>query len=338
MAEVKDDPSEVLSILNSLGFVGVTASQLKSFMKDLKLYRKIKEREREAWKEEIKRKILTKQKQSLVEFIEEQEKSTKYSHSEKTILPETPRKTDAMVKVKVKYSPRDTQNAEKENFRQSRSNTQRSDVPKERECDFWMKNLFQNDHKQICASSKTASSRDYTNRSKSESKESSTDGLKKSRMESSKEYSESVSCLKSREKIEKIERKTPRICEKFRAQKRPASASESNPKILHLKTKSTLSDPGESISCSVTRTSVSSQPKSFIRPWRLQPDAQKPWKKSDPVTLYQKYQEEWKQFPLPGEDKHLDVRWAIRERMMGCDPHPRPADYKSSHLLALKKR
>ena len=33
MAEVKDDPKEVLSILNSLGFVGITAPQLKSFMK-----------------------------------------------------------------------------------------------------------------------------------------------------------------------------------------------------------------------------------------------------------------------------------------------------------------
>lgn len=35
MSEVKDDPSEVLSILNSLGFVGVTAVQLKSFMKGM---------------------------------------------------------------------------------------------------------------------------------------------------------------------------------------------------------------------------------------------------------------------------------------------------------------
>lgn len=338
MSEVKDDPSEVLSILNSLGFVGVTAVQLKSFMKDLKLYRKIKEREREAWKEEIKRRILTKQKQALVEFIEEQEKPTNI-HSEKRNFPETPRKIESMVKVKIKYSPREAENTGKENYKQTRSN----DAPKERECDFWMKNLFQNDLKQT--SSKIASSRDHTHRSKSESKESSTDGLRKL---SSKENSESVSCSKSKGKIvsELTTRKatttttttTPRLGEKSRAQKRPASASELNPNILQLRTKNTVSDPGESITCSVTRTSSSSQPKSFIRPWRLQPDVQKPWKKSDPVSLYQKYQEDWKQFPLPGEDKHLDVRWAIRERMMGCDPNPRPIDYKSSRLSTLKKR
>lgn len=33
MAEVKDDPRDVLAILNSLGFVGITAPQLKAFMK-----------------------------------------------------------------------------------------------------------------------------------------------------------------------------------------------------------------------------------------------------------------------------------------------------------------
>lgn len=33
MSEVKDDPREVLVLLNSLGFVGITAVQLKAFMK-----------------------------------------------------------------------------------------------------------------------------------------------------------------------------------------------------------------------------------------------------------------------------------------------------------------
>ena len=62
---------------------------------------------------------------------------------------------------------------------------------------------------------------------------------------------------------------------------------------------------------------------SVIRPWRLQPVIQKSWKKSDPVALYQKYQEEWKHCPLPGEDQHSNIRWAIREKMLGSDPHPR---------------
>lgn len=33
MSEIKDDPREVLVLLNSLGFVGITAGQLKAFMK-----------------------------------------------------------------------------------------------------------------------------------------------------------------------------------------------------------------------------------------------------------------------------------------------------------------
>lgn len=33
MSEIKDDPREVLGLLNSLGFVGITAIQLKAFMK-----------------------------------------------------------------------------------------------------------------------------------------------------------------------------------------------------------------------------------------------------------------------------------------------------------------
>lgn len=60
-----------------------------------------------------------------------------------------------------------------------------------------------------------------------------------------------------------------------------------------------------------------------IRPWRLQPEAQRNVnKKCDPVALYQKYQQEWKQVSFPGEAKHSKVRWAVREKMLGADPHP----------------
>lgn len=60
-----------------------------------------------------------------------------------------------------------------------------------------------------------------------------------------------------------------------------------------------------------------------IRPWRLQPQAQKVInKKCDPVALYQRYQQEWKQISFPGEAKHSKVRWAVREKMLGTDPHP----------------
>lgn len=40
------------------------------------------------------------------------------------------------------------------------------------------------------------------------------------------------------------------------------------------------------------------------------------------MTLYQKYQQEWKQISFPGEAKHSKVRWAVREKMLGVDPHP----------------
>lgn len=67
------------------------------------------------------------------------------------------------------------------------------------------------------------------------------------------------------------------------------------------------------------RTNNDLKPKvSFIRP-------RKPLKtcKSDPVALYQHYQEEWKKQKLPGEDKRYDLRWAIRERMLG-EPEVKP--------------
>lgn len=61
-----------------------------------------------------------------------------------------------------------------------------------------------------------------------------------------------------------------------------------------------------------------------IRPWRLQSEMHKNItnKKCDPVALYQKYQQEWKQISFPGEAKHSKVRWAVREKMLGTDPHP----------------
>lgn len=62
---------------------------------------------------------------------------------------------------------------------------------------------------------------------------------------------------------------------------------------------------------------------SVIRPWRLQSEAQKIInKKCDPVALYQKYQQGWKQISFPGEAKHSKIRWAVREKMLGTDPHP----------------
>lgn len=39
--------------------------------------------------------------------------------------------------------------------------------------------------------------------------------------------------------------------------------------------------------------------------------------RSDPVALYHQYQAEWKRRNIPGESSHSDLRWMIRERMLG---------------------
>lgn len=39
--------------------------------------------------------------------------------------------------------------------------------------------------------------------------------------------------------------------------------------------------------------------------------------KSDPVALYHQYQAEWKKIKFPGEDNRANLRWAIREKMLG---------------------
>ncbi|XP_046388793.1 uncharacterized protein LOC124157809 [Ischnura elegans] len=64
------------------------------------------------------------------------------------------------------------------------------------------------------------------------------------------------------------------------------------------------------------------KPKSFIKSWKLnQPPADI---KCDPVSLYHWYQEYWNKQKVPGEDPHKKLRWAVREKMLGDDPHPRP--------------
>uniref|UniRef100_A0A1B6DBD7 Centriolar and ciliogenesis-associated protein HYLS1 C-terminal domain-containing protein n=1 Tax=Clastoptera arizonana TaxID=38151 RepID=A0A1B6DBD7_9HEMI len=57
---------------------------------------------------------------------------------------------------------------------------------------------------------------------------------------------------------------------------------------------------------------------SFIKPRNL--TRQRPGltaKRSDPVLLFHHYRQLWKQQKLPGEEPHSDLRWAIRNKMMG---------------------
>jgi len=124
----------------------------------------------------------------------------------------------------------------------------------------------------------------------------------------------------------------------------PASAPVLSNHISRSESKSITSDPTGTVRAQSTlsaRSSVYSGHKSFIRPWRLQSEVQKNItnKKCDPVALYQKYQQEWKQISFPGEAKHSKVRWAVREKMLGTDPHPVPLSKKSmTHKPILKKK
>ncbi|XP_057668467.1 uncharacterized protein LOC130901262 [Diorhabda carinulata] len=52
-------------------------------------------------------------------------------------------------------------------------------------------------------------------------------------------------------------------------------------------------------------------------------------KKSDPVALYHQYQQEWKSVKFPGEDNHLDLRWAVREKLINGPPVEIPLKKRS---------
>ncbi|XP_049834678.1 uncharacterized protein LOC126278543 isoform X1 [Schistocerca gregaria] len=69
---------------------------------------------------------------------------------------------------------------------------------------------------------------------------------------------------------------------------------------------------------------------SFIKPWQLQRGSMP--SRSDPVSLYHKYQTYWRQQKVPGEDSRAELRWRVREKMIGQDPHPR----KNTWLFKVK--
>lgn len=62
---------------------------------------------------------------------------------------------------------------------------------------------------------------------------------------------------------------------------------------------------------------------SFIRSWKFQGKQSGPQKPaaSDPVKLYHYYQSLWAKRKCPGEDSRAELRWLIREKMLGQDPH-----------------
>ncbi|XP_011158268.1 uncharacterized protein LOC105194852 [Solenopsis invicta] len=328
MSEIKDDPREVLVLLNSLGFVGITAIQLKAFMKDLKIYRKVKEREKQQRKEEIKTKIISKQQALLKEAYKHKHASTADCSSNNSISSKSSNSLDdeSVVKVRIRCIPKEV-NVEKHEC--LRTTVMKSDE-KLSKTSYDKENVQEAEFDGICEQV-YSNTKSYPVR-----------GLKETN-ESKQNISK---CLVKSSHLPERCKQNLGIGEQMKsvtlAQEHPASAPVSSNRTRS-ELKSVASDPVGNVRAQSTlsaRSSINSGHKSFIRPWRLQSEAQKNInKKCDPVALYQKYQEEWKQISFPGEAKHSKVRWAVREKMLGTDPHPVPLSKKSTmHKPILKRK
>lgn len=68
----------------------------------------------------------------------------------------------------------------------------------------------------------------------------------------------------------------------------------------------------------VDAVAAPSKSKMWIRPKSASQATRKPLKRTDPVTLYHAYQKDWEKFKNNiCESSHSDLRWTIREKMMG---------------------
>ncbi|KAL2087052.1 hypothetical protein ACEWY4_018111 [Coilia grayii] len=72
-----------------------------------------------------------------------------------------------------------------------------------------------------------------------------------------------------------------------------------------------------------SESDIRPRPKSFIRPLMDHPHTRN-LKKTDPVTKYFQYKEEWDAFKAPGEKDRRALRWEIREQLAYQPPPPRP--------------
>ncbi|XP_077267083.1 uncharacterized protein LOC143900038 [Temnothorax americanus] len=327
MSEIKDDPREVLVLLNSLGFVGITAIQLKAFMKDLKIYRKVKERERQQRKEEIKTKIISKQQALLKEAYGH--RNTADCSSSNIIPSESSNSLDDESVVKVRIRCISKEDVQKQKCSKATAIKSDEKVSKTK--------YDEEDAIRVAESDRIQCERNYFNTK-------SCPVIRGSNSESKQNISK---CLVKNDRLTERWKQNLRIEEQMKpvtlVQEHSASAPVLSNHISRSESKSITSDPTRNMRAQSTlsaRSSVNFAHKSFIRPWRLQSEAQKNItnKKCDPVALYQKYQQEWKQISFPGEAKHSKVRWAVREKMLGTDPHPVPLSQRSMTYMPILKR
>jgi len=62
---------------------------------------------------------------------------------------------------------------------------------------------------------------------------------------------------------------------------------------------------------------------SFIRPSSLHPHTRQ-LKKTDPVSRYHQFKNEWQANKAPGEKSHKNLRWNVRGKMLQCDVFEKP--------------
>ncbi|XP_015181086.1 PREDICTED: uncharacterized protein LOC107068819 [Polistes dominula] len=336
MSNINDDPREVLATLNSLGFIGITAPQLKAFMKDLKIYKKIKEYEKEQHKEEIRKKILKKQQQMIHEILSEQSKELNDVTNNNSTSSNF--ENESLVKIKIKCIPKDKENQPEKYLKEeivTPVRGQSNSVKSKHRYIRYKENLIEdsrsnkNDYNSINYKSQSSVQQQSKNDTQSSVTSCSIQNVYNTNYDSNKYNTISQ---------EQAVHSKPILpdCNKLIS---APNIIENNYKSRSKSISSNHSVTVRSQSLPRTKSSSCSMPKSFIRPWRLHPDVQKSTnKKCDPVALYQKYQEEWKQIAFPGEAKHTTVRWAVRERMLGVDPHPPPLPRKSASVPILRKK
>ncbi|KAI5745412.1 hypothetical protein M8J76_010824 [Diaphorina citri] len=170
-----------------------------------------------------------------------------------------------------------------------------------------------------------------------------------------KDFMKDLKKLIRYDQMKSKENATPTSPHKRKSSQHPSTAHHEKPcKLTHDKRSSSLSssnltktstNSSSLNSCSTTTTDSQQKPlrpiqskaslkpssatsvsaPTFIRPWHMRSNSQihKAGTSSDPVALYQHYKELWKLQPFPGENNRSELRWKIREKMLGCDPPPR---------------
>jgi len=93
---------------------------------------------------------------------------------------------------------------------------------------------------------------------------------------------------------------------------------EDEPSSLYIDVDLPQSRPA-SASMPLAASLLAQPPAGFIRV-RSGPSVGRKGPGSDPVSLHQKYREQWARVNIPGEKRHDKLRWAVRGWMMGEEP------------------